>query len=124
MVVVYKDQNNSNYGTAIVGSLSGTTMTWGTPVVFNAGDTEEISACFDSTNNKIIISYKDMGNSDYASLIVGTIGGTDNRSISFGNEIQLNSATTSNTCVELIPIREEWLLYTMMVALLVMVKQK
>ena len=99
MVVVYKDQNNSNYGTAIVGSLSGTTMTWGTPVVFNAGDTEEISSCFDSTNNKIVISYKDIGNSDYVTLIVGTIGGTDNRSISFGNEIQLNSATTSNTSV-------------------------
>jgi hypothetical protein len=99
MVVVYKDQNNSNYGTAIVGSLSGTTMTWGTPVVFNAGDTEEISACFDSTNNKVIISYKDIGNSDYVTLIVGTIGGTDNRSIGFGNEIQLNSATTSNTSV-------------------------
>ena len=103
MVVVYKDSNNSNYGTAIVGSLSGTTMTWGTPVVFNAGDTEEISACFDSTNNKIIISYKDIGNSDYATLIVGTISGTDNRSISFGNEIQLNSATTTNTCVEFDP---------------------
>ena len=103
MVVVYKDSNNNNYGTAIVGSLSGTTMTWGTPVVFNAGDTEEISACFDSTNNKIVISYKDIGNSDYVTLIVGTIGGTDNRSISFGNEIQLNSATTSNTCVEFDP---------------------
>ena len=103
MVVVYKDQNNSNYGTAIVGSLSGTTMTWGTPVVFNSGDTEEISACFDSTNNKIIISYKDIGNSNYASLIVGTIGGTDNKSISFGDEIQLNSATTTNTCVEFDP---------------------
>ena len=103
MVVVYKDSNNNNYGTAIVGSLSGTTMTWGTPVVFNAGDTEEISACFDSTNNKIVISYKDIGNSDYATLIVGTIGGTDNRSISFGDEIQLNSATTSNTCVEFDP---------------------
>ena len=103
MVVVYKDQNNSNYGTAIVGSLSGTTMTWGTPVVFNSGDTEEISACFDSTNNKIIISYKDVGNSNYASLIVGTIGGANNRSISFGNEIQLNSATTTNTCVEFDP---------------------
>ena len=103
MVVVYKDSNNNNYGTAIVGSLSGTTMTWGTPVVFNAGDTEEISACFDSTNNKIVISYKDIGNSDYVTLIVGTIGGTDNRSISFGDEIQLNSATTSNTCVEFDP---------------------
>ena len=103
MVVVYKDQNNSNYGTAIVGSLSGTTMTWGTPVVFNAGDTEEISACFDSTNNKVIISYKDIGNSDYVTLIVGTISGANNRSISFGSEVQLNSATTSNTCVEFDP---------------------
>ena len=60
-----EDTNNSNYGTAVVGSLSGTTMTWGTPVVFNAGDTEEISSTFDSTNNKVIIPYKDIGNSNY-----------------------------------------------------------
>ena len=64
---------------------------------------KKYQTCFDSTNNKIIISYKDIGNSDYATLIVGTIGGTDNRSISFGNEIQLNSATTTNTCVEFDP---------------------
>ena len=122
MVVVYKDQNNSNYGTAIVGSLSGTTMTWGTPVVFNAGDTEEISACFDSTNNKVIISYKDIGNSDYVTLIVGTIGGGNSRSISFGSEIQLNS-TTTNTCVEFDPDKGRVVAYTMMMVLLVMVKK-
>ena len=87
----------------IVGSLSGTTMTWGTPVVFNVGRYGRNISLFDSTNNKVIISYKDIGNSDYVTLIVGTIGGGNSRSISFGSEIQLNSNTTTNTCVEFDP---------------------
>ena len=99
MVVLYRDTNNSNYGTAVVGSLSGTTMTWGTPVVFNTGDTEEISSTFDSTNNKVIISYKDIGDSNYTKVIVGTVGGSNNRSISFGSELSVNNTGTTNTAV-------------------------
>ena len=99
MVVLYRDTNNSNYGTAVVGSLSGTTMTWGTPVVFNTGDTEEISSTFDSTNNQVIISYKDIGDSNYTKVIVGTVGGSNNRSISFGSEITVNNTGTTNTAV-------------------------
>ena len=103
MVVLYRDTNNSNYGTAVVGSLSGTTMTWGTPVVFNTGDTEEISSTFDSTNNKVIISYKDIGDSNYTKVIVGTVGGSNNRSISFGSEISVNNTGTTNTGVQYDP---------------------
>ena len=99
MVVLYRDTNNSNYGTAVVGSLSGTTMTWGTPVVFNTGDTEEISSTFDSTSNKVIISYKDIGDSNYTKVIVGTVGGSNNRSISFDSEISVNNTGTTNTAV-------------------------
>ena len=35
-VVVYKDGGNSNYGTAKVGTLSGTSISYGSAVVFNA----------------------------------------------------------------------------------------
>ena len=34
VVVVYKDGNNNSYGTAAVGTVSGTSISFGTPVVF------------------------------------------------------------------------------------------
>ena len=44
----------------------------------------QISATFDSTNNKVVIAYRDGSNSDYGTAIVGTVSGT---SISFGSEV-------------------------------------
>ena len=106
IVIVYSDSDNSGHGTAVVGSLSGTTMTMGTPVVFNA-DTEEISVCMDTTNNKVVISFNDHGNSQYTTVIVGTIGGSNNRSISFGDK-DIDSGNTGTTyllCLTLIQNR-------------------
>jgi hypothetical protein len=38
VVIAYKDAGNSDFGTAIVGTVSGTSISFGTPVVFeNAG---------------------------------------------------------------------------------------
>lgn len=83
VVLAYQDFGNSSHGTAIVGTVSGTSISFGTAVVFNAGSTDEISATFDTTNNKAIICYRDVGNSEYGTAIVGTVSGT---SISFGSE--------------------------------------
>jgi len=92
VVAAYKDVGNSNYGTAIVGTVSGTSISFGSEAVFNTGNTGDISTAFDSTNNKIIIAYTDDGNSNYGTAIVGTVSGT---SISFGSEVVYNSGTTS-----------------------------
>ena len=51
-----------------------------TPVTFNSATSTNISATFDSANNKVVISYQDGGNSNYGTAIVGTVSGT---SISF-----------------------------------------
>ena len=99
IVIVYSDADNSGHGTAVVASLSGTTLTMGTPVVFNAANTEEISVCMDTTNSKVVISFNDHANSQYATVIVGTIGGSNNRSISFGNKVVLNSALPATSSV-------------------------
>jgi len=82
VVVAYRDDGNSEYGTAAVGTVSGTAISFGTPVVFEAASTTDISATFDSINNKIVIAYSDGGNSGYGTAIVGTVSGT---SISFGS---------------------------------------
>jgi hypothetical protein len=92
VVVAYRDQGNSNYGTAVVGTVSGTSISFGTPVVFNAGSVEDCWVVFDTTSNKIVILYKDTANSNYGTSIVGTVSGT---SISFGSEVAFNSAATT-----------------------------
>ena len=92
VVVAYKDDGNSSYGTCAVGTVSGTSISWGTPVVFAAASTSYVDCVFDSSNNKIVIVYSDVGNSEYGTAIVGTVSGT---SISFGSEVVFASAATT-----------------------------
>ena len=92
VVIAYEDQANSEHGTAIVGTVSGTSISFGTATVFNAGDTLNIRAAFDSTNNKVVIAYTDAGNSNQGTAIVGTVSGT---SISFGSEAVFDTSTGS-----------------------------
>ena len=39
IVIAYRDNGNSNYGTAVVGTVSGTSISFGTPVVFESDGT-------------------------------------------------------------------------------------
>jgi hypothetical protein len=82
VVIAYTDKGNSNYGTAVVGTVSGTSISFGTPVVFESGNTAYSVAVFDSTNNKIVIGYRDSGDSGRGKAVVGTVSGT---AISFGS---------------------------------------
>ena len=91
VVVAYRDAGNSNYGTAVVGTVSGTSISFGTPVVFNSGESNYISATFDSNENKVVIGYKDVPNSSSGVGIVGTVSGT---SISFGTEVTFSANAT------------------------------
>ena len=91
VVIAYTDGGNSNYGTAIVGTVSGTSISFGTPVVFEAASTNFIATTFDSNLNKIVIAYRDAGNSNYGTAIVGTVSGT---SISFGTGVVYNSGNS------------------------------
>ncbi len=80
VVIAYRDGGNSYYGTAIVGEVSGTGITFGTPAVFENGDSQFISAVHDSSNNKIVIAYRNYDSSSVGKAIVGTVSGN---SISF-----------------------------------------
>jgi len=82
VVISYQDQTTGSYGTAVVGTVSGTSISFGTPVVFESANSPYISSTFDSVNNKVVIAYRDGGNSDAGTAIVGTVSGT---SISFGS---------------------------------------
>jgi hypothetical protein len=94
VVIAYRDEGNSGYGTAIVGTVSGTSISFGTAVVFDADDVENISATFDSSSNKVVVAYRDTSSPYYGSAIVGTVSGT---SISFGADNVFNAAQTTDT---------------------------
>ena len=96
VVIAYKDHGNSYYGTAVVGTVSGTSISFGTPVVFESANNADISATFDSNSNKVVIVYSDAGNSDHGTAIVGTVSGT---SISFGTAVVFESASCSQISV-------------------------
>jgi len=92
VVIAYNDGGNSNYGTAIVGTVSGSSISFGTAVVFNSKRTHNTSATFDSAAGKVVIAYRDFGNANYGTAIVGTVSGT---SISFGTAVVFNSTGTT-----------------------------
>jgi hypothetical protein len=97
VVVAYQDQGNSSYGTAIVGTVSGTSISFGSETVFEAATTNNINMDYDATAQKVVIAYRDGGNSNYGTAIVGTVSGT---SISFGTPSVYNAANTTQPAVD------------------------
>ena len=81
IIIAYTDVGNSNHGTAVVGTVVGTGITFGSPTVFESDNTDQISAVYDYTNDKVVIAYRDLGNSADGTAIVGTVVGTG---ITFG----------------------------------------
>ena len=91
-VVAYNDPGNSDYGTAVVGTISGASISYGSHYVFNTAGAVHIKVNFDhATGNKFAVTYTDEGNSSYGTGIVGTVSGTN---ISFGSKSVFNSTET------------------------------
>lgn len=91
VVVAYQDAV-TNYGTAIVGTVSGTSISFGTAVTFLAGNAFYVSAAY--TGTKVVVAYRDGNNSNYGTAIVGTVSGT---SISFGTSAVFNTGVANYT---------------------------
>tara|TARA_B100001939_G_scaffold336129_1_gene338937 strand:+ start:786 stop:3224 length:2439 start_codon:yes stop_codon:yes gene_type:complete len=80
VIVAYQDGGNSNYGTAVVGTVVGTGITFGTPVQFVGSNSSRFKPVYDSVNDRVVIVYRDDGNSSQGYAIVGVVSGD---SISF-----------------------------------------
>jgi hypothetical protein len=92
-VVVYCDTGNSNYGTAVVGTVNGNTITFGDEYVFNNDNTGDMSISFDPNNeNKFVVAYQDGTISYRASANVGTISGD---TITFGDKTTFSVGTSN-----------------------------
>ena len=74
-VIAYYDPDNSDYGTAVLGTVSGTTITYGSNFIFNSASTKNQNVVnLDSSH--FVVAYQDEGNSHYGTAIKGTLGET------------------------------------------------
>ena len=96
IVIAYMHNSGSQHGKAIVGTVSGTSISFGSAVTFNAATTNRMSIAFDASASKVVIAYQDDGNSSYGTAIVGTVSGT---SISFGTAVVFESASTGRPTI-------------------------
>lgn len=74
-LVVYQDISNSNYGKAIVLSISDSGISIGAETAFNSAATSFIGLCVLS-DTKALVVFRDEGNSDKGTAVVLTISGT------------------------------------------------
>lgn len=89
VVVCYKSASDT-FGYAVVGTVSGATISFGTPVAFTSAAITNTACCFDATNSKVVIAYyRGAGRA-----IVGTVSDT---SISFGAEESTNLTSMGST---------------------------
>lgn len=98
VVIPYED-TATNEGKVVVCTVSGTTVTAGSPVTFStdAIKGQSIQSTFDSNLNKVIIAYLDDATS-YIKIITGTVSGT---SITFDTPILVSSGLVTNSSVSI-----------------------
>lgn len=93
-VVTYSQKGGNNYPYAVVVTVSGTNLSFGTPVSMDSQGQYETIVRYDSNAQKVLCIFHGNGNSVKAR--VGTVSGT---SISFGSEatVSTSGATSGKT---------------------------
>ena len=94
-MATYADGDNSGYGTAVIGDVSGSTIAYGSEYVFNSGSLYDISVA-DLSSTRFVVAYQDVGNSGYGTAVIGDVSGS---SITYGSEYVFNSAGTGYVSV-------------------------
>jgi hypothetical protein len=79
--IAYRRTNN-NIGYGVVGTVSGTSISFGSPVQFSANRADHVRTTY-AGSSKVVVVYEDFGNNQKGAAIVGTISGT---SVSFGTQ--------------------------------------
>tara|TARA_R100000353_G_scaffold82545_3_gene61891 strand:- start:43 stop:1560 length:1518 start_codon:yes stop_codon:yes gene_type:complete len=89
ILMVFRNSSNSNYSTAQVATISGTTVSFGTSAIFYSNSSLYHRVVYDANAGKHLIVY--LNTSQQAVGIVATISGTN---VSFGSPTALSAGAT------------------------------
>jgi len=84
VIICYQDGNNSNYGTGIVGTVSGTSISFGGATSFSSTDCDQHSVCFIG-DSQVVNAFQDNGIANKGFAVVGTVSGS---SITFNTKVK------------------------------------
>ena len=96
--IAYSNQSNLDFGTVQIGTISGSTISYGSEQIFAMADVQNIWMSV-LANDKIVISYEDDMSLDHGKVVVGTISGN---TVTFGSPATFNASATSWTVVQAI----------------------
>jgi len=71
-IIIYTDNGNSDFGTSVIGNISGNIITFGEEVVFDNTDTV-FNSIVALSESKVFIAYEDADSSQFGTSIVGEI---------------------------------------------------
>jgi hypothetical protein len=91
VVIAYENSGNSDYGTAIVGSVSGTDISFGSSAVYNSSKAGQNNVVYDSSTQQVVIAWQ-LGSTN-GSAIAGKINGT---SITFNTATVFQASKVEN----------------------------
>jgi hypothetical protein len=94
-VVAYSDGENSNWGTAIRGTLASGSLTWGDESVFHTGATSGVAMAALSPTD-LVVAYVDGANFNRGTAITGTLSGGD---LTWGDASLFNPGGTSHLAI-------------------------
>ena len=93
IIIGYKD-NTTTYPMAVVGTVSGSSITFGTPVVIQSVNSGKyMKVVYDTTSNKPVFLWAKYlsGQEEHGQAVVGTVSGT---SISFGTVVNFANSSS------------------------------
>jgi len=90
VLLAYRDRNDSYKGKVRVGTVSGTTVTWGAAHDFYGSRVEDIRLSV-LTTGKVLVVYEDYPANRYTRAKVGVVSGND---VTFGSETVVEAAST------------------------------
>ena len=76
VIIAGQNSGNSNYGTACVGTVSGTSISFGSPAQYAAVNSQNTGVVYDAVSDRVIIAYTDNNQSGYLKAVVGQVSGT------------------------------------------------
>ncbi len=76
VVMAYHDAGASNQGSTVALQVSGTSITWGTPVKHNGNASSgHQRCCYEENEGKVVVSFRDNSNSGIGGVNIATISG-------------------------------------------------
>ena len=101
VVICYKEATDS-YVVVTVGTVTGSSIAWGTETRVGSQHSSYNDICYDSNANRVVLFYTEAAavGTDYGYAAVGTVTGGGTNTVSFGTTVAIESAAIRYPAVE------------------------